>query len=78
MRAAGVIDSMNGVTIAYAMGLVNALLGLIFAFGVTVTQDQRSYIVATINAALVFIAHVSHAQAKRDTARPTPTTESEG
>lgn len=54
------LDSLNGITIAYAMGLVNALLGLLFSFGVTLNNDQRSYIVAAINAALVFVAHVSH------------------
>lgn len=65
------LDSLNGITIAYAMGLVNALLGLVLSFGVTLSADQRSYIVAAINAALVFVAHVSHRVAVNK-ARTTP------
>lgn len=71
MRAARLIDSLNGVTIAYAMGVVNAALAMLFAFGVSMTQDQRGYVSAFVNAALVLVAHVSHSQAKRN-APPTP------
>lgn len=59
------LDTFNGVTIAYVMGLSNALLALMFAFGVHISNDQRSAIAAFLNVSLVLIAHVAHAQAKR-------------
>jgi hypothetical protein len=64
---AQLIDSLNGVSVAYAIGLTNALLALLFSFGVNVSQDQRTAIVAFVNAALIFTAHLAHAQTKRQT-----------
>ena len=60
----GKIDALNGVSVAYAVGLTNALLGMLLAFGFTLTNDQRAAIVGFVNAALVFTAHIAHAQAK--------------
>ena len=58
------IDALNGVSVAYAVGLTNALLALLFSFGFNITGDQRTAVVGFVNAALVFTAHISHAQAK--------------
>lgn len=59
------IDNMNGVAVAYAVGATNALMAMLFSFGVNVTDDQRSAIVGFVNAALVLTAHLSHAQAQK-------------
>lgn len=60
------LDTFNGVSVAYIMGLANSLLALLFAFGVHISNDQRSAIAAFLNVALVLTAHIAHAQAKRD------------
>lgn len=52
--------NLNGITIAYAIGLVNIALALIVSFGVHLTQEQRGYLVAFINGALVLVVHISH------------------
>ncbi|HJR05016.1 MAG TPA: hypothetical protein VKA83_25465, partial [Methylomirabilota bacterium] len=54
----------NGVSLAYAMGFVNALMALLFSFGVNITDDQRSAIVGLVNAGLVLVAHVAYSHAK--------------
>jgi predicted amino acid-binding ACT domain protein len=64
-----VIDNLNGVAVAYAVGATNALLAVLFSFGVNVTDDQRSAIVGFVNAALVLTAHLSHVQAQRSQAK---------
>lgn len=61
------IDALNGVSVAYAVGLTNALLTLLFAFGFTISGDQRAAITGFVNAALVFTAHIAHAQAAKQT-----------
>lgn len=50
------------------MGLVNALLGLLLSLGVHLRPDQEAAIGGFVNASLVLLVHVSHAQAKRATA----------
>lgn len=52
--------NFNGITMAYAMGAVNALLAVLLAFGVTMTDQQTAAIVGFVNAALVILAHVGH------------------
>lgn len=73
---ARLIDSLNGVTVAYVIGMTNALLALLFTFGVQITSDQRSALTGFVNAALVLVAHVSHASARRQALQqsetPTP------
>jgi hypothetical protein len=59
------VGSINGVALAYAMGLVNAGMALVIAFGVSLTETQQASIFAFVNAALVLVAHVSHNAAKR-------------
>ncbi len=65
MRFAVFLDTMNGVSMAYTIGLVNALLSLLLAFGVSLDSDQRAALVSFVNAALVLTAHVAHAMANR-------------
>lgn len=69
MAALAKIDALNGVSVAYAVGLTNSLLALLFAFGFRITSDQRAAIVGFVNAALVFTAHIAHAQAAKQTKR---------
>lgn len=52
--------NFNGITMAYAMGLVNALLGVLIAFGVTITDQQAAAIIGFVNAAMIVAAHVGH------------------
>lgn len=59
------IASLNGVAVAYFVGVTNALLALLFSFGVNVSDDQRTAVVSFVNAALVLTAHLAHTQAKR-------------
>jgi hypothetical protein len=51
---------MNGISIAYMMGLLNACLAMMLAFGLTLTVQQQATVVAFVNAALVLLAHLSH------------------
>ena len=58
VRSAAV--SLNGITIAYAMGIVNAALALAVSFGVHLSSVQQGYLAAILNGAMVLMAHVSH------------------
>ena len=60
-----VVGSINGVALAYAMGLTNAAMALVISFGVSLSETQQASIFAFVNAALVLVAHVSHNAAKR-------------
>ncbi len=55
---------LNGVTVAYVMGLANAALALVVSFGVNLTETQQGTITALVNALLILVAHASYAQAK--------------
>jgi phosphotransferase system glucose/maltose/N-acetylglucosamine-specific IIC component len=55
-----VVVSLNGISIAYMMGVVNAALAMLLAFGITLTFPQQASIVTFVNAALVLLAHLSH------------------
>ncbi len=55
---------LNGVTVAYVMGLANAVLQLIAAFGVNLTPTQNGAISTVLNAFLILVAHTSYNQAK--------------
>lgn len=58
------LTKLNGVTVAYVMGLANAALALVVAFGVNLTPTQQGTITALVNAFLVLVAHASYTQAK--------------
>jgi hypothetical protein len=59
------IANLNGVAVAYAVGVTNAAMAMLFSFGVNINADQRTAIVGFVNAALVLTAHLSHVQAKK-------------
>jgi hypothetical protein len=50
----------NGLTLAYVVALVNALLALLLAFGVNITTEQSAAITAFVNAAMLLAARVLH------------------
>jgi len=52
--------TLNGITIAYLMGLVNAMMAMLLAFGLKMTPEEQASIVAFFNAALVAVAHLTH------------------
>jgi len=52
--------NLNGITIAYVMGLTNAVLACLLAFGVHLTDVQVGAIATLVNAALVLAIHVGH------------------
>ncbi len=60
------VTTLNGVSIAYTMGVINAFLAMLFSFGVHITSDQRGYVVAFVNACFILVAHVSYAQGKKE------------
>lgn len=50
----------NGMTLAYTVALVNALLGLLVAFGVNLNDTQRGAIVVFVNVAVLLVGRVLH------------------
>ena len=52
--------NLNGISIAYVMGIVNAALALVVSFGVDLTAEQQGYLAAIVNGLLVLVVHVSH------------------
>ena len=52
--------NLNGISIAYVMGIVNALLALTVSFGVDLTAEQQGYLAAIVNGLLILVVHVSH------------------
>lgn len=66
------LANLNGVAIAYLLGLVNALLQLLLAFGVSISDKQNAALVAFVNAALVALAHLAHKVGQNTPATPAP------
>ncbi len=58
MRKAAV--TLNGITVAYMMGFVNAVLACLLAFGVDLNEAQQASIATLVNASLVLAVHLSH------------------
>lgn len=52
------INVQNGQSFGYVVAAVNALLGLVIAFGITISPEQQAAIIGFVNAALVAIVHV--------------------
>lgn len=52
--------NLNGITIAYVMGLTNAVLVCVMAFGAQLNDTQRAAIGGLVNAALVLAIHLAH------------------
>lgn len=58
MRLAAV--NLNGISIAYAIGFVNATMALVASFGISLDPTQRAAIVVFVNSALVLAIHLAH------------------
>jgi hypothetical protein len=70
---ASFVGNVNGVAMAYAMGLVNAGMALVISFGVNLNESQQAAIFAFVNAGLVLVAHVAYNHAKHTkTVIPSP------
>lgn len=52
--------NMNGISVAYLMGLINAVMVAVGAFGVNLNDTQRLAVAGLVNAALVLAIHLSH------------------
>jgi predicted membrane channel-forming protein YqfA (hemolysin III family) len=50
----------NGMTLAYMVALVNALLGCLVTFGVDLSDPQRASIITFVNVAVLLVARVLH------------------
>jgi hypothetical protein len=51
---------LNGISIAYIMALVNAVLACLLAFGVSLTDQEIAAIVGLVNAAMALAIHIGH------------------
>jgi hypothetical protein len=58
------IGQLNGVAIALTYAVVNSVLAVLLAFGITLTQDESAAVLAFVNNALVLVAYVAHVGAK--------------
>jgi hypothetical protein len=52
--------TFNGITIAYAVGFINAFLGILIAFGIKINPDEQAAIIAFVNISFVLLVHVAH------------------
>lgn len=52
--------NLNGISIAYLLGLTNAVLAVVAAFGVGLNATQRVAIVGLVNAVLILAVHLAH------------------
>lgn len=52
--------TLNGISIAYVIGLVNSIMAVVNSFGLNLNDTQRVAIVGLVNAALVLAIHLSH------------------
>lgn len=59
------LAELNGISVALVMGVVNAGLSMLLAFGLTLTNDEVGSIQAFVNALLIAVAAVAHSNAKR-------------
>jgi hypothetical protein len=58
------IDELDGISVAVVMGIVNAALAMLLAFGVNMTDAQVGTVTAFVNALLILVASVAHVNAK--------------
>lgn len=52
--------TLNGISIAYVMGVVNALFACLVSFGIGLTDTEIGSLCLLINAALIACVHFSH------------------
>lgn len=51
---------MNGISIAYMLGIVNSVMAVVGAFGLELTDTQRAAIVGLVNVSLMLAVHLAH------------------
>lgn len=59
------VSELNGISVALVMGVVNAGLAMVLAFGIPLSQSEVGTIQGFVNACLVLVAAVAHTNAKR-------------
>lgn len=59
------VTELNGISVVLVMGVVNAGLSLLLAFGVNLNTSQTGAVQAFVNALFVAVAAVAHSNAKR-------------
>lgn len=52
--------NMNGIGVAYLMGVVNAAMVTVAAFGVDLNETQRVAVASLVNASLILAVHLGH------------------
>jgi len=52
--------TMNGIGVAYLMGVVNAAMVTVAAFGVNLNETQRVAVASLVNASLILAVHLGH------------------
>lgn len=52
--------TLNGITVAYLMGVVNAGLATMVAFGVDLNPTQTAALAGMVNASLILAVHLGH------------------
>lgn len=53
-------QTLNGISIAYVMGVANAGFALLTAYGITLTTDETAATLAFLNAVLILVSHMAH------------------
>lgn len=53
-------QTLNGISIAYVMGVANAGFALLTAYGLTLTQSETAATLAFLNAVLILASHFAH------------------
>lgn len=52
--------NLNGISIAYVMGLANALFATLLAFGVHLNDQEVASLTSLLNATLILAVHFGH------------------
>jgi len=55
-----IATNLNGISLAYMMGVANTGLACLVAFGVHLSDSQTGALTAFLNAVLVLTVHLSH------------------
>ena len=55
-----VATNLNGISIAYVMGVANAAFACLISFGITLTPEEVGSITALLNAVLILAVHFGH------------------
>lgn len=52
--------NLNGISIAYVMGVANAAFACLIAFGVTLSPEEAGSLATLLNAILILTVHIGH------------------